>query len=81
MYSEATVRILSSLNIYLQEVTGFTPAINLITRFIILSNHEGNSPHEPPPPPRIIYQTEVSGILQSKCFRSSMDLDFLKRLS
>jgi hypothetical protein len=78
MYSEATVRILSSLNICLQQDTGFTAAIYLITRLLVMSVHKRDSPLNPP---SIIYQTEeMSGILQSKCFGSSTDLDFLQIL-
>jgi hypothetical protein len=74
MYSEAMVRILSSFNICLQEVTRLAPAIHLITLFEFWVSlkliHLLNAPS-------MIYQTEeVSGILQSKCFGSSTDLDF-----
>jgi len=52
----------SSLNSCLQDVLELTPAIDLITRFCILSILVVNSP--PTPPHKLIYQTrEVSEIL------------------
>jgi hypothetical protein len=76
-YSKGTVKVLRSLNICLQEVTGFTPVINHISRFLSLSIHDVNSTPETPPQHNI---PNWSGILQIKSFGSSTDLDFLQRL-
>ena len=58
MYSETTVRIFNFVKSGLQGVLEFTPVINLITHFLILSICKISSSHTPPQCNIIIYKTE-----------------------